>query len=72
MAVETVCQTPGAQFHTHISSDVIECKVNLPKALDLTEEEAKLLESNLHNALELVLARYFAAPQSVEKTEEIG
>ena len=26
---------------------------------DLTEEEAKLLESNIHNAMELVLAPYF-------------
>jgi hypothetical protein len=27
--------------------------------LDLSESEAKLLESNIHNAMELVLAPYF-------------
>lgn len=33
---------------------------DLPGSLDLTESEAVMLEANLHNAVELVLARYFA------------
>ncbi len=59
MASETPCQTPGAQFHTRISPSEIECRVDLPVKLNLTKEEAAILEANLHNALELVLARYF-------------
>jgi hypothetical protein len=59
MANQTPCQTPGAQFHTRISAKEIECKVDLPMELELTEEEATTLDANLHNALELVLARYF-------------
>lgn len=60
MAIETPCQTSGVQFHTWISGRVIECKVELPMELYLTEEEADILEANLHNVLELVLARYFS------------
>jgi hypothetical protein len=71
MANQTVCQTPGAQFHIHVSEGFVDCKVDLPEPLKLTEEEAKLLETNLHNALELVLARYFKQ-RKVEKTEEIS
>lgn len=59
MAIKTVCQTPGAIFHTKIKPKTIECKVDLPYPLDLTEEQAKLLEANLHNILEIALARYF-------------
>lgn len=59
MAMKTECQTPGAQFHTVIKPKVVEIKVDLPKALNLDLEEAKILEANLHNAMELVLARYF-------------
>lgn len=59
MAHGTECQTPGAQFHTHISGATVEIRVDLPHELGLSEDDAKLLESNLHNAVELVLARYF-------------
>jgi len=60
MARRTKCQTPGARFHTHVSAATVEVRVELPCALDLNEEGARLLEANVHNALELVLARYFA------------
>jgi hypothetical protein len=60
MARRTECQTPDAQYHTRIGATTVEVRVELPRALDLDEEGAKLLEDNLHNALELVLARYFA------------
>lgn len=59
MANKTTCQTPGAQFHIRIKSKEIECKVDLPIMLKLTKKEASILDTNLHNALELVLARYF-------------
>jgi hypothetical protein len=59
MAIKTACQTPGAQFHTKIASKSVEVKVDLPSELKLTKKEAQTLDSNLHNALELVLAPYF-------------
>jgi len=59
MAIKTKCQTPGAIFHTLISGKKIEVKVDLPKKIVKTEKEAKLLEANIHNALEIVLSKYF-------------
>lgn len=59
MAIKTVCQTPGTVFHTKIESKKISCEVDLPKPIKLTEKQAELLEANIHNAMELVLARYF-------------
>lgn len=61
MAIETTCQTPGAEFATHIRTDGVTVGVALPFDLDLDEEGAALLEANLHNALELVLAPYFTS-----------
>lgn len=58
-ALKTKCQTPGAQFHTTISSSKIECSIDLPNDLELSNKEAELLEKNIHNALEIVLAKYF-------------
>lgn len=58
-AVKTECQTPDAQFNIDISDEKVSVEVELPMKLDLTEDEAKLLESNIHNAMELVLAPYF-------------
>lgn len=59
MAHSTVCQTPGAGYNTHISSDHIEVVVEFPRGFSFTKQEAELLEANIHNAMELVLARYF-------------
>lgn len=58
-ALQTKCQTSGAVFNTEISSDSINVEVKLPFDLELSKDEAKLLEINLHNALELVLSKYF-------------
>lgn len=58
-AVKTPCQTPDAQFHIEIKDKKVSVEVELPMELELTEKEAKLLEYNIHNAIELVLARYF-------------
>jgi hypothetical protein len=60
MAVRTACQTPGTLFHTAISAREVSVTAELPGSLDLSEGEAVLLEANLHNAVELVLAPYFA------------
>jgi hypothetical protein len=59
MAQETKCQTPGAVFHTGISIHRLSMVVEFNRVLDLSEAEAELLDANLHNAVELVLARYF-------------
>jgi len=59
MAVETKCQTPGTRFKTVVDPLYITVEAWLPTALDLSEEEAALLEANIHNAMELVLAPYF-------------
>lgn len=61
MAQRTECQTPGARFHTRITGTSVEVSVDLPRQLDLDASKARLLERNLHNAVELVLAPYFAA-----------
>lgn len=60
MAMQTPCQTSGAIFHTEVSERRVSVSVDLPMALELDEAAAELLEANLHNAMELVLARYFA------------
>ena len=57
--LKTVCQTPDAMFHIKIGSNNINCEVELPFDLDIDEKEAKLLETNIHNALELILSKYF-------------
>lgn len=59
MAIATPCQTSGAEFITEIDSDRVRVEVIVPFDLNLTEAEAEVLEINLHNALELVLAPHF-------------
>lgn len=58
-ALETKCQTPDVIFNIHISDKNIDINLELPESLNLDETEAELLEKNLHNALELALAKYF-------------
>jgi hypothetical protein len=59
MAMQTVCQTPSTWFTTHISGSDVSVLIELPFDLNLDEDDAELLEKNIHNAMELVLARYF-------------
>lgn len=59
MAIATGCQTPGTHFTTRITPRAVEVRAELPVDLDLTADAAALLEANLHNVFELVLARYF-------------
>lgn len=56
---KTKCQTPNTQFHIGIKDNKISCEIDLPINLELSIAEAKLLETNIHNAMELVLAPYF-------------
>ena len=59
MARETKCLTPDANFSSYISDSTVGGFVHLPFKLDLDKKEAKLLESLIHNQLELVLRSYF-------------
>lgn len=65
MAVSIPCQTPGATYHTMITEHGVDnhtcvsIEVDLPLTLALSNDDAKHLEDNLHNAVELVLSRYF-------------
>ena len=59
MANKTQCLTSGAIFHTGISEDSVSVKVDLPFKLEITEEEAEILETLIHNQMELILRPYF-------------
>jgi hypothetical protein len=60
MAVATPCQTSGAIFGIHIKPNKVTVVVHTVFALEIdTEEEAKILEANIHNAMELVLKPYW-------------
>jgi len=58
-ALETECQTPDAVYDTEITPKDVKVDVKLPHELDLDEGQAELLEKNLHNVVELVLAPHF-------------
>lgn len=59
MALKTKCLTPEANFSTIISGNKVESKVVLPFNLDISEQEAELLERLIHNQMEIVLRSYF-------------
>ena len=59
MAIKTKCLTPEANFSTIISGNKVESKVVLPFDLDISEQEAELLERLIHNQMEIVLRSYF-------------
>ena len=58
MALATECLTSGGVFHTEIGEQSVSIKVDLPRKLDLSEDEARILEALMHNQLELVLRYY--------------
>lgn len=60
MAMETPCQTDGAMFSIHVMTTGISARVTFGKNIELTKEQAIILQANIHNALELVLAPYFS------------
>jgi hypothetical protein len=59
MAIQTGCQTPGAQYSTYINPNRVLVHVEFGRLIELTETQAAELEANMHNAIELVLARYY-------------
>lgn len=60
MALATACQTPGIIYSTKIDPGEIRIRLDLGHdRLYLSAESAEILEANLHNALELVMARFY-------------
>ena len=59
MAIGTKCLTPDAVFSTSIGSKYISARVTLPFELELTRDEAIILEKLIHNQFELILRSYF-------------
>jgi len=55
----TECLTSGAYFNTEITPRRVSISVDMPFDLDIDEKEAERLEALLHNAVELVMSRYF-------------
>lgn len=54
------CKTPDAIYHVGIHPRSVNIVVDFPKELDLTEREAIIMENELHDALEAVLADRWA------------
>lgn len=63
----TKCLTSGAIFHTSIDPKKVGIKVDMPFDFDIDEEESEILETLLHNAVELVLRPYFNDNKKDEK-----
>ena len=59
MALATKCLTNDAVFHTAINEREVSVKVELPFKLEISEEEAEMLEKLIHNQMELVLRSCF-------------
>tara|TARA_Y100000592_G_scaffold69568_1_gene108248 strand:+ start:2453 stop:3223 length:771 start_codon:yes stop_codon:yes gene_type:complete len=55
----TKCLTSGAIFHTSTNPKNVKISVDMPFSLEIDEEESEILETLLHNAVELVLRPYF-------------
>ncbi len=56
---ERICLTPDAFYDIHISPREVGVNVRLPMPLNLSEQEAIMLENLIHDAMERILARYF-------------
>jgi dTDP-4-amino-4,6-dideoxygalactose transaminase len=53
------CQTPGANYRFETTDDSVTSTVTLPFKLNLTEEQVKKLENELHDSLEQVFKQFF-------------
>lgn len=59
MAKATECQTDGAIYGLVITPKQITVDIELPEPIFWDTHELEILKANLHNAMELVMARYF-------------
>ncbi len=69
MAIESECLTPGAVYKMHLSEDQLLVQVEFGSEMDLSEEEASLLEILIHNQLELVLSKFW--PEEKEDENDL-
>lgn len=65
MAMGFPCQTDGAVFTTMITSTSMHVRVAFNRQIDLTAEQAEILELMAHNAMESLLAPHFKDPNKV-------
>lgn len=56
---ERECQTPGANYKFETDKNSVTSTVTLPFEINLTEEQVKKLEDELHDALEAVFKQFF-------------
>lgn len=59
MAMTTPCQTHDAVYTDIIENRQVGCIVDIPFDLNLSLEQTIILRANMHNVMELVLARYW-------------
>lgn len=59
MANQTKCLTPNTQFHSKINGNRVSIEAELPFELDIDEEEGEIIETLMHNAMEMILRPYF-------------
>lgn len=53
------CLTPDAQYRFGVNDEALTVSVSFPKALSISEAEAKHLEDAAHDALEKLLAPFW-------------
>lgn len=54
---ERECLTPGAVYHTEIGMNFVSVKVDIPGELDITDTDSEVMEREIHDAIEAILAR---------------
>ena len=59
MSKEKKCLTPDAMFKTRVTNDGVMVGVVFPKTIIISEDQAKIIENQLHDAVEQVLAPLF-------------
>lgn len=59
-ALETKCLTPGAVYKTEIQDNKINITIISEAFKELKPSEAKELEKNIYNAIELALSKLFS------------
>lgn len=59
MSKESTCQTDGVVFGMIISPKNITVDIELPEPIFWDGEEMEVLRVNIHNAMELVLSKYY-------------
>ena len=67
MAIESKCLTPEAVYHTHLNPERLLVQVDFGQTLELSEEEASLLEILIHNQLELALSKFWPGEKQNEE-----